>query len=320
MNKISRLSIIPLLLLLHSGCSSEETDTKQETASTAVNKKSIPERIVYTKSPADIMKLFDELGYTKKAWQEGIREVPRVFLTNIPKRWKNESDHIPVAEKKEIFFRLLGPAILRSNELITAERESLKRLAEKYPQHTPEEKQLVIAMAKKYKLLKNGEDSHIDKTTMEELLLRVDIIPASLALAQGAEESGWGTSRFALLGNSLFGQWDFSGKGITPKQQRKELGNYGLARFDKPQDAVNAYMLNLNTHSAYKKLRIMRSDARAANKKLNGYDLAGSLDKYSERGDAYVKGLRSMMSYNKLQSTDDAYLWNKEIIYLTPKE
>ena len=156
---MSRLSIIPLLLLLGSVCSADKTDTKQSAEPTSAKTKTISERTVYTSSPADIISLFDELGYTKKAWQQGIREIPRVFLTNIPKRWKKESDHIPVAEKKEIFFRLLGPAILRSNELITAEREGLKKLSNKYPQLTSKEKQFVTALATKYKLLKKGKES-----------------------------------------------------------------------------------------------------------------------------------------------------------------
>jgi len=80
-------------------------------------------------------------------------------------------------------------------------------------------------------------------------------VPPSLALAQAAEESGWGTSRFAIKGNSLFGQWDFSGKGIKPKEQRENLGDYGIAAFDSPQDSIEAYMLNLNTHRAYQRMR-----------------------------------------------------------------
>ena len=69
----------------------------------------------------------------------------------------------------------------------------------------------------------------LDGGALDKLKRRVDIVPPSLALAQAAEESGWGTSRFAIKGNSLFGQWDFSGKGIKPKEQRAELGNYGIA-------------------------------------------------------------------------------------------
>lgn len=162
------------------------------------------------------------------------------------------------------------------------------------------------------------KDAELDKSKLDELLQRVDIIPASLALAQGAEESGWGTSRFAVQGNSLFGQWDFSGNGIKPKNQRTELGNYGIAVFDTPQASVDACMLNLSTHGAYQRLRERRAEFRKQNKQPTGWDLAETLDKYSERGDEYVKGLHALMDYNKLNAADDAYLWDKGkiVIYL----
>ncbi|MGI2103199.1 glucosaminidase domain-containing protein [Shewanella oncorhynchi] len=91
------------------------------------------------------------------------------------------------------------------------------------------------------------------------LLERVDILPPSLVLAQAAKESGWGTSRFAREGNALFGQWDFKGNGMEPRQKRQGLGNYGLARFDTPFASVEGYLLNLNTHNAYQKMRDFRA-------------------------------------------------------------
>jgi Bax protein len=94
----------------------------------------------------------------------------------------------------------------------------------------------------------------------------------------------WGTSRFAIHGNSLFGQWDFSGEGIKPEQQRAGLGNYGITAFDSPQDSIEAYMLNLNTHRAYQRMRQKCAVFRQQNKKPTGWDLAKTLDKYSERG------------------------------------
>jgi uncharacterized FlgJ-related protein len=146
----------------------------------------------------------------------------------------------------------------------------------------------------------------------------VDTIPPSLSLAQAAEESSWGTSRFAIQGNALFGQWDFSGKGMKPKNQRKELGNYGIARFDTPQQSIEAYILNLNTHRAYKKLRDKRASMRENNIKPTGWELAKTLDKYSERGIHYIESLHSIMRYNKLIPADDAYLWSKGKIIVSP--
>lgn len=280
---------------------------------------SLPTRTVNSTSPDDIWKLFDEVGYTKEAWQSGKREVPRIYLTNIPKRWKESSDSMPVENKKRLFFRLLGPALLRANELIEIESNSLMNFKDKHPGLTKSENQALLALAMKYKVIKK-DAGDVSTEDFEELMVRVHPIPVSLALAQGAEESGWGTSRFALLGNSLFGQWDFSGKGMTPKQQRKELGNYGLASFDTPQDAVNAYMLNLNTHNAYAKMREVRARLKKGGKPVTGFELAKTLDRYSERGKAYVEGLHAIMRINNLAHTDEAYLWDKEVIFITPKE
>ena len=151
-----------------------------------------------------------------------------------------------------------------------------------------------------------------------ELLTRVDIVPTSLALAQAAEESGWGTSRFAAEGNAVYGQWTWGEKAIVPEKQRKEMGNYGIASFETLQESVCAYMINLNTHNAYADLRIKRASMRKKGEKITGYELAGQLTKYSERGEEYVTGLRSLMDYNQLKPTDDAYLSDNPPIYLIP--
>ena len=303
-----------LVMLLGGGC-----EGVRQPESELEVENSMPTRMVNSTSTDDIWRLFDEVGYTLEAWQSGIREVPRIYLTNIPRRWKESSDAMPVVKKKELFFRLLGPAVLRANAMIAVERKNLTTLSRKYPSLSEPEKSSLAALAGKYKVIKQ-DAVDVSEENFAELLLRVDTIPVSLAMAQGAEESGWGTSRFALLGNSLFGQWDFSGKGIVPERQRKELGNYGLARFETPQDAVNAYMLNLNTHNAYKEMRVARARFQKDGGKVTGYELARTLDRYSERGAAYVKGLHSLMKINKLSYTDDAYLWDKEVIYITPKE
>lgn len=303
------------LILILSGCDKVRKPGKQ----LGKSEESMPTRTVHSTSPDDVCRLFDEVGYTREAWQAGIREVPRIYLTKIPSRWKENSDAIPVAKKKELFFRLLGPAVLRANELIEDESRILTRLKEKYPELTKSEKQSLAALARRYKVIKK-DTIDVSQNHLEELMLRVHTIPVSLALAQGAEESGWGTSRFALLGNSLFGQWDFSGKGIAPERQRKSLGNYGLARFDTPQDAVNAYMLNLNTHNAYKKMREVRARLIKNDKPVTGNELAKTLDRYSERGEDYVKGLHAIIRINNLSFTDETFLWDKEVIYITPKE
>ncbi len=279
----------------------------------------LPIRTVNSRSTEDIFSLFDSVGYTAEAWQQGLREIPRIYMTSIPKRWKTESGELSVARKKEIFFRLLAPVVLRTNELIFVERNQLQDLMAKYPNLGPKEENDLLSLARKYKVI-DTQATLLEEEQLQELQLRIDIIPPSLALAQGAEESGWGTSRFALLGNSLFGQWDFSGRGIKPARQRTELGDYGLAAFDTPLDAVAAYARNLNTHRAYTKLRAMRAKIRGENRKPTGHELAGTLDKYSERGQAYIDGLRTIMRVNKLAPTDEAWLWNKSVILIQPAE
>ncbi len=308
------LSLLFSIIFLFAGCNGTEYPESELEA-----ERSMPTRMYYSNSPDDVWKLFDDVGYTWDSWQAGVREVPRIYLTNIPQRWKNDSGKMTVKKKKELFFRLLGPAVLRTNEIIEVERNKLISLTRKNSGFNEKERLSLAALALKYKVIRD-DGVELSREDLAELLLRVDIIPVSLALAQGAEESGWGTSRFALLGNSLFGQWDFSGKGIAPERQRKEFGNYGLARFDAPQDAVNAYMLNLNTHNAYAKMRVVRARLQKDGKKITGHELANTLDRYSERGDAYVWGLHSIMAINKLSYTDDAFLWDKEVIYVTPKE
>ena len=271
-------------------------------------------RIVETSTYTDVLKLFDEIGYTADRWQAGIREVPRIKLTRIPERWQKQSSHIPVKDKKNVFFRLTGAGILLANEKINADR---KQMLYKISNNKSTDDQWLIELAKKYKVI-DKNISKLDKNDFAKLKKRVDIIPPSLAMAQAAEESGWGTSRFAVQGNSLFGQWDFSGNGIKPRNQRKELGNYGIAKFDEPQQSIEAYILNINTHRAYKKLRDKRADMRKNNIKPSGWELAETLDKYSERGHDYVKSLHAIMSYNKLMPADDAYLWDKGTIIVSP--
>ncbi len=271
-------------------------------------------RTVESQNYNDVLHLFDQIGYTAEQWQAGIREIPRIEITTIPQRWQEVAQTIPISDKKNIFFRLTGSGILQANEKIMSEREHLLNAIAK---KDTDENEWLAALAVKYKVIKQESDK-LDNKALTELRKRVDIVPPSLALAQAAEESGWGTSRFAVQGNSLFGQWDFSGKGIKPKQQRKELGNYGIAAFDSPQESIEAYMLNLNTHRAYERMRQKRAVFRQQNKQPTGWDLAKTLDKYSERGIEYVRSLHAIMSYNKLNDADQAYLWDKGKIIVTP--
>jgi len=272
-------------------------------------------------SGAQIEQLIDELNYTPEAWQAGIREIPRLYITNIPPRWRDKtSKEIDVVTKKRVFFRLLGPLVLHANELIQGDRERAASTIKKLRAGNSVGSKDRTFLSETATVYKVGEDKPelSDPALQDELLRRVDILPPSLVLAQAAEESGWGTSRFAVKGNALFGMWTWSGAGVTPLQQRSELGNYKIAAYETPLQSVIAYMHNLNTHPSYKQLRARRAELRKAGSKVTGWELANTLTSYSERGQAYVDTLHSLMKVNKLQPTDDAYLSDGPTILLIP--
>ena len=146
---------------------------------------------------------------------------------------------------------------------------------------------------KKYKAYK------VSKRNISELIEKMDIVPISIALAQGAKESGWGTSRFALEGNAIFGQWTWNGDGIEPLEKAKNL-NHKILKFPLLRASVKAYITNLNTHRSYKNFRKKRFDLRSQNKKLSGKELINELDKYAQTGKEYTKVLLQIIEQNDL--------------------
>lgn len=290
--------------------------TAGPTAGTAANRP--VERLEFD-SGAQIEQLVNDLNYTPEAWQAGIREVPRLYITTIPARWRDKtSKGLDVVTKKRVFFRLLGPLVLHSNELIQADRDRVESIIVALragASGSPEDQTYLRETAAAYKV---GEGDLADHALQDELLRRVNTLPPSLVLAQTAEESGWGTSRFAVKGNAMFGMWTWGGEGIKPQKQRADLGNYKIASYETPLHSVIAYMHNLNTHKAYSALRARRAELHKAGTKVTGWELAKTLTSYSERGQAYVDSLHSLMKVNKLQPTDDAYLSDGPTILLIP--
>lgn len=269
----------------------------------------------------DVLALFDRLGYTQKAWQAGIREVPRVYLADIPDTWRERSTkELSVADKKRLFFRLIAPIVLRINELILEDRARAKELTERLSHGqsvTANDQAWLTELAVKYKVLASTSE-RLASDAFAELLMRVDVVPPSLSLAQAASESGWGTSRFAAQGNSLFGQWTW-GKGLKPAEQRtSQLGDYRVAAFDSTAQAAYSYALNLNTAPAYRDLRLKRADLRGQNLRISGTVLADTLRKYSERGQAYVDDLKALIRENRLDAADDAYLRHMAVVHIVP--
>ena len=260
----------------------------------------------------DLMIYFQELGYTEESWESGTKEVHRVYLANMPSRWRGKhASEAEVKMKKEVFFRVLAPLILRSNELIMQDRVRLQSITE----GSEVDAAWLSDLGMRYRVLESADDQ-VGPEQLSELIKRVDIVPPSLAMAQTAEESGWGTSRFADQGNAMFGQWAWGENAIKPEQQRAGKGNYGIAAFDSPQGSVNGYMLNINSHRAYAPLRDKRAAMRAKGQEPTGKALASTLLNYSERGQHYVDTLNSIMSYNKLYEIEEGYLVGPVILLI----
>lgn len=245
--------------------------------------------------------LFNLIGYRL----DGVREhgkVPRVFLASLPTRLPK----IRIAAKRKVMFiKTALPLILHVNELIQQDRTEIQALYSKQKNGTR------LTDSESLRLRAMAETYGLEKVDFEELLRRVDVIPPSLALAQSAEESGWGTSRFAQKGNALFGQRTFKNeKGIVPKK-REEGQTYKVRAFNHLIDGVKSYAHNLNTHAAYRKFRSARSKLRRDGKPLGGYRLAETLTSYSERGGAYVKTLRALIRFNGFDEFDRVRLGDR---------
>jgi len=265
----------------------------------------------------EVRDLFARADYTLESWQAGERSVPRYYLASVPTRWRHEvAPNLPVNKKKEYFFFVYAPLVLESNEDILADRKRLKKLTGK-KKATAEETAWLRDLAKLYRL-DPPEEGPVDTGMLTQLMERVDIIPPSLALAQAAVESGWSTSRFSDQGNALFGQWTWGDDGITPTEQRGQMGDYKIKAFATPEASISAYMLNLNTHPSYQGFRQERAKLRSADGKLTGSALAPTLTSYSELGEEYVETLLSVIRVNRLSPADETFLRDMQPVMLVP--
>lgn len=243
---------------------------------------------------------FRRLGYDYDSLFQGESQVPRIFLASVPSDL-GQVREVPV--RKALFIQTVLPLVLQANEKLLTHRE---RLADIKTRRDAGEKldaidRLWLAMmAERYKV-KRGD--------LDALLARVDIIPPSLALAQAAAESGWGTSRFVREGNALFGQWTSSAKanGLVPLA-RDAGKTHRIKIFPSLLGSVESYILNLNTHRAYRGLRKLRAKLRAEDAPIDGGLLAGELIAYSERGLDYVATLRDIIGKNRLRQLDNTRL------------
>ena len=242
---------------------------------------------------ATIKQLFEDTNYTLKDVREK-KLVKPVALTLLP----NEIKMIENTQKrKEFFIQIVLPLILKENGNIRLDRKRLFSIINKSNNTKLEKKWL----DKKYK------QYGVPSKDLSVLKIRMDEVPVSLALAQAAKETGWGTSRFAQEGNALFGQWTWSGEGLKPKEADQDQG-HKVMKFNVLQASVRAYQRNLNTHSTYKEFRKERAKLRDQGKPLDSIILSQYLNEYAETGNQYVDVLQQIIKQNNLKDFDDAKL------------
>ena len=240
-----------------------------------------------------IKQLFEDTNYTLKDVREK-KLVKPVALTLLPQEIRMIES---TKKRKEFFIQIVLPLILKENNNIRLDRKRLFTIINKSNNTKLEIKWL----KKKFK------QYGIKSNDLSILKIRMDEVPVSLALAQAAKETGWGTSRFAQEGNALFGQWTWSGEGLKPKDSDKNEG-HKVMKFNVLQASVRAYQRNLNTHSSYKNFRKARAELRDADKELDSLVLAQYLNNYAETGEKYVEVLQKIIEQNNLKDFDDAKL------------
>ena len=240
-----------------------------------------------------IKQLYEDTNYKLDDIRKN-KLVKPIALTLLPTEIKMIEN---TKKRKELFIQIVLPLILQENNNINLDRARLFGIINKSNNTKVEKKWL----DKKYK------QYGIPSRDLSILKIRMDEIPVSLALAQAAKETGWGTSRFAQEGNALFGQWTWSGEGLKPQEAEKNEG-HKVMKFNILQASVRAYQRNLNTHSTYKEFRLARAKIRDLGKPLDSIILSEYLDEYAETGDQYVEVLKKIITQNNLKDFDDAKL------------
>ena len=256
--------------------------------------------IVVSASAHELYKDFRRIGYRLEDVRRGAGAVPRVFVKAMPKDIGKVSS---IATRKAVFIKTMLPLVLRTNEELRAIRAKVLALTAR------EAKGQALAPAERSWLAAQYGRFGVSRNDRAGLLLRVDVIPPSLALAQGAEESGWGSSRFALEGRALFGQRTYAQTpGLVPVN-RAAGARFKIKSFGHLLDGVWSYAQNLNTHPAYARFRALRArmrDQAGGPHGLDAYRLVEALDVYSERGADYVETIKTIIRVNDLRALDGA--------------
>ena len=239
------------------------------------------------------LNLFEDLKYDLKGIRSGALVKP-IYLSKLPKDLKKLKS---TQKKKDTFIKIVMPLILDENNKISENRKKLFKILGKQNNSRGE----------RVWLKRRFEDYGIKNEDVTALKIKMDVIPVSIAIAQAAKESGWGTSRFALEGNAMFGQWTWGKKGISPLKREKNK-DHKILKFPILRSSVKAYINNLNTHNGYREFREKRAELRRKNKKISGVVLVKYLQNYAATGSEYTKVLEKIIEQNQLTDFDNAVL------------
>ena len=273
----------------------KKPEPKKEKSPSQVTELVLPNLNIKTET---VLSLFEDVEYDLKTVRYQKRVKP-IYFTQFPK----DLDEIKDTKlKKETFIKIVLPLVVAENDKILDDKIKLKRITSK-KMTTDKEKSWLRLKLREYKV-KNSDIAELDK--------RMDIIPVSIALAQAAKESGWGTSRFALEGNAIFGQWTWTGQGIEPLNKGKHEG-HKILRFPILRASVKAYKNNLNTHKGYSEFREKRYSYRKRNKSIKGLNLTETLDRYAQTGKEYTEILEQIIKQNDLSDFEAVQLTNSVV-------
>ena len=251
-------------------------------------------------SASTIEQLFKDTNYSLSEVRK-TKKVKPIRLSLLPNEMKSIENS---GKRKNLFIKIILPLVLEENNRIIIDRKKLFSILNKN-KNSKDEITWLNQKFKQYGVLNKD---------LATLKVRMDIIPVSLAIAQAAKETGWGTSRFAIEGNALFGQWTWSGEGIKPAGADTDA-TYKVMKFNVLKASVRAYQRNLNTHSSYKKFRFVRAQLRDDKKKLDSLKLAEYLDNYAQTGTEYTKVLKQIIQQNQLKDFDEVKLLPLSIKY-----
>ena len=251
-------------------------------------------------SASTIEQLFKDINYSLDVVRK-TKKVKPIRLSLLPNEIKNIENS---KKRKSLFIKIILPLILEENTRILLDRKRLFSILNKNKNSKKEINWLNMKF-KQYGVLSKD---------IPTLKVRMDIVPVSLALAQAAKETGWGTSRFALEGNALFGQWTWSGDGIKPAGA-EDNSKHKVMKFKVLKASVRAYQRNLNTHSSYKNFRQLRAQLRDDDQKLDSLILADQLNNYAETGKEYTKILKQIIQQNSLKDFDEVKIMPLSVKY-----